>query len=270
MFKHAPLAFVSLAALALAGCGGTSETANEAAIDNAALLNAEIALDEPIIEDMGAPDVQSVEVSALPTLPASAPAAETAPLQEAVEIERDIRAGRGIQRIRYGDGWAWMRDGRILRTAADNGTDIAYFRPGEERPFFVQRGEHAWSYRDGQPAREFGRDGMIRTPDPDRERDARQAWRESGDRRDRAEQARERYGRDRDSSADRSPLPPRASPSPSPSPSPTARDGRRGDPNDRMGGRDRPTATPSPSPTTRWRTPQRTPGREPERQPRPD
>ena len=33
MPKSAPLAFASLAALALAGCGGTPESANEAAID---------------------------------------------------------------------------------------------------------------------------------------------------------------------------------------------------------------------------------------------
>jgi hypothetical protein len=254
MPKPAPLAFASLAALALAGCGGTPESANEAAIDNAAFANETALEDEPMIEDLGASDVESVEVAALPTLAGSAPAAEVAPLQDAVAIERDIRAGRGIQRIRYGDGWAWMRDGRILRTAADNGTDVAYFRPGEARPFFVQRGERAWGYRDGQATREYGRDGSTRAPDADRQREAQEAWRESGDRRDRAEDARERYGRDRPG--------PSPSATPSPSPSPTARDRRDRDSGDRTGPRARPTPTPSASPTGRWRSPERTPRRE--------
>ena len=29
-----------------------------------------------------------------------------------------VRDGRGIERVRYGDGWAWTRGGKILRLAA--------------------------------------------------------------------------------------------------------------------------------------------------------
>lgn len=234
-----PMLPAALAAtMALAACNSAPTTTDNAMVnadDAAALDNA--AFDEaPVVENVADADTAAVEIAAVPRPAAGTPPAEAEPLADAAVIEDEIRAGNGVQRIRYGEGWAWMRGGRILRTADRDGRNISYFRPGDDKPFFVQRGDHGFAYRDGRPVREFDRDGRPRAPDADRTREADEAAAHARDQRDRAERAREyaRPGRDRhDGRPDATPTP-----SPSPSASPTGRGPwRRGD-------RDRPTPTP--------------------------
>jgi hypothetical protein len=229
------------AALALAGCNKAPETTDNAMVNvgdavdmNSSAFNA----DAPVIE--GANDEPpAVAVAAVPKAPAGATAADAAPLTEAGTIEDDIRAGRNIERVRYGDGWAWTRGGKVLRTADRDGQNVAYFRGGEDRPFFVQREGRAFAYDGAKPTRVWGTDGKIQAPDKDRTREAEEAAQDARTQYDHARQARDeartrgddRHGPGHD-----------ATPTPTPSPSPTPQD---------RGGRDRhhgmsPDATPSP------------------------
>lgn len=230
------------ATLALAGCDKAPETTDNAMVNlgdavdmNSTAFNA----DAPVIEDAN-DEPPAVVVAAVPKAPAGAPAADSAPLTEAGAIEEDIRAGRNIERVRYGDGWAWTRDGRIVRTANRDGQDVAYFRGGEDRPFFVQREGRAYAYQGARPTRVWGTDGKVREPDSDRTREAEQAAEEARTQHDRAAQARD-YARSRGDDRRR----PGRDATPAPTPAPTA------SPTPERDGRDRrrrmsPDATPSP------------------------
>ena len=252
MSRSLPL--ISLAAaLALASCNKAPETTDNALVDVANAEDADDAdFDEaPAIENVADAGTEAVTIVAVPK--PAAKTADTAPLVEASDIEDEIRSGTGIQRIRYGQGWAWTRGGRIVRTADRDGRNVAYFRGGEDRPFFVQRGDRASAYNGDRPVREFDRDGRGRAPDAERARDAEQAAREARERRQRAEEARGRarpgrgFGDDRDDHRGRDrPTPtPTASPTPSPSPSPTATPrGRDRDRDGRPDWRNRPTPSP--------------------------
>ncbi|RYY34134.1 MAG: hypothetical protein EOP59_16770, partial [Sphingomonadales bacterium] len=206
--------------LALAACNSAPETTDNAAVNVADAADLDNFDDDapPVIED--ATQAAAVAVPAVPKAPAGAPAAETAPLADATQIEDEIRQGRGIQRIRHGEGWAWMRDGRILRTADDDGDNVAYFRGGEDRPFFVQHEGRSFAYQGDKPVREFDRDGRGRTPDADRTREANEAAREAREQRTRADRARQDAGRPDRRDGDRDRNRPGATPSPTPSPSP--------------------------------------------------
>lgn len=237
--KMKPLPLTALAAiLALAACNKAPETTDNAAVNAADALELDnvVADEAPVIED--ADEATAVAVPALPKPPAGAPAAETAPLNQATEIEEEIREGRGIQRIRHGDGWAWMRDGRIVRTADRDGRNVAYFRRGEERPFFVQRGEHSFAYDGDRPTRTYDRDGRARAPDADRTREAAEAAREAREQRQRADRARETAGRPDRRDREHGPARDRIDATPSPTPTPTATATPRGPARDR-GDRDR-------------------------------
>lgn len=237
--KALPLTALA-AALALAACNQAPETTDNAAVNVAdATALANIAADEaPLIEN--ADEAGAITVPALPKAVASTPVAEAAPLNDAIKIEDEIRGGRGIQRIRHGDGWAWMREGKILRTADRDGKNVAYFRPGNDRPFFVQRGERAYAYDGDKPVREFDRDGRTRTPDADRTREASEAIRDAREQRNRADRARDnaenpenRWGGKRSAKDSREMWP-------SPTPSPTASATPRGPRDGRWEGKDRP------------------------------
>lgn len=227
------LPFTALATmLALAACNGTPQTTDNAAVNtaDAADLDNFASHEAPVIED--ATEAAAVVLPAVPKPAAGASPAEAAPLADATEIEAAIREGRGIQRIRHGEGWAWMHDGKILRTADRDGKNVAYFRGGADKPFFVQRGDRSFAYQGDKPVREFDRDGRARTPDADQTREATEAAREARDQRTRADRARETAGRpgerEHGPASDRVSASP--SPTPAPSPSPTARGGRdRGD-----------------------------------------
>jgi len=241
-----PLPLLALAtALALAGCNKAPETTDNAMVnvgETADLDGAQFNSDAPIIEDAN-DDPSAVAVVAVPRPAAGTPAAETAPLSEAEAIEEDIRTGRDIQRVRYGEGWAWTRGGRILRTADRGGRSVAYFRGGEDRPFFVQREGRAYAYQGDKPTRVWGTDGKAREVDSDRARDAADAARDARTQRDHAETARN-HARNRGDDESRGP---QATPSPTPatSPSPTARRPRERD-GDGRPGMMRPRPTPSP------------------------
>lgn len=248
--KTLPLTALA-AVLALGACSKAPETTDNAAVNVADAVDLDNFAedDTPLIENAEQASTTAVVVPAVPKPAAGVPAAEAAPLNDASEIESEIRTGRNIQRIRHGDGWAWMRDGGIIRTADRDGSNIAYFRRGADRPFLVQRGERAYAYQDNRPVREFDRDGRGRAPDADRTREATEAARDARDQRERADRARDRArasertrgdrpGRDRPDAT------PSATPSPTPSASPTARGPGRDRERDGRPGVTRPSPTP--------------------------
>ena len=155
-----PLPLTALfAMLAVAACNSAPETTNNAQVNVGDAIDVnEAAFNDsaPLVEDVSE-GAAAVAVAAVPKPAAGVPAADAAPLNDAAEIEEEIRGGKGIQRIRHGDGWAWTRSGRIVRTADRDGGNVAYFRRGADRPFFVQRGDRSYAYQDNRPVREFDR-----------------------------------------------------------------------------------------------------------------
>ncbi|HTU11130.1 MAG TPA: hypothetical protein VMG08_09565 [Allosphingosinicella sp.] len=172
------------ALLFAAACGGSGSTAdggNDSANEALATLGNE-ALDGDELPN----DIDLVD---LPEAPADAPAAETAPLTQAAAIMEEIDDGAGVERIPYEGGWAWRRDGRIVRTASRDGRRVSYFRPGDSTPFLVQQGEETFAYAGGRPQRAFDRRGRPGAVSPQRQAEARRLADESRRDRDRAEQA---------------------------------------------------------------------------------
>jgi hypothetical protein len=187
-----PLAASTL--LLAAACGG-SGPANDAANDvavNEALAN----LDEALPEDGNATG-EAVDVDTLPPAPPHVPAAATAPLTQAAAIASEIDSGPRVERVPFDGGWAWRRDGRILRTASRDGRRVSYFRPGENAPFLVQQGDETFAYRGGRPQRAFDRRGRPGAVTPQREQEARRLADQSRRDRDRAERAPRRPDNDR-------------------------------------------------------------------------
>lgn len=225
MLKSLPLTALA-AALALGACNQAPKTTDNQTVDvdNAVAPDDAVLNDAPVVED--AADATAVTVAAVPKVAAGTTAADAAPLHDAGTIEDEIREGQNVQRIRYGEGWAWTRGGKIVRTANRDGKEVAYFRAGESKPFFVQRGDRSYAFQGGKPVREFDDDGKARAPDKDRVREADEAATKAHDRREQAEKARDgardnpRGGRDRDRRPD-------ATPSPTPSPAATPGDHRR-------------------------------------------
>ncbi len=64
-----------------------------------------------------------------------------------------------IARVPVDGGLAWLQDGQVVRTASEDGHRIAYFYPGEERPFLVQDGRQAFAYRNGRAQLAYDNDG---------------------------------------------------------------------------------------------------------------
>lgn len=252
-----------VATLALAACNQAPVTTDNAMVnvENAADYNDSAFNDaEPVVENLAADDTPAVDIVAVPAAPVNATPVDRTERDDASRIEDDIRTGRGIQRVRYHDGWAWMRDGQIIRTAGPDGRDVAYFRPGVTAPFFVQRDGRSYLYRDGKPVRVIGSDGRARDPDADRRREADNAARDAETHRRQADDAR-RHARDGGRPDNR----PHPTPTPTPTPSPTPTRDHHG--HDGRPGAGGPSATPSPQPSSPWRHPGREPGREPHRQP---
>lgn len=217
MLKSLPLTALA-AALALGACNQAPKATDNASVDvdNAVAADDSTLNETPVVED--ADDATAVTVAAVPKVAAGTSAADAAPLHDAGTIEDEIRDGKDIQRVRYGDGWAWTRGGKIVRTADRDGKEVAYFRPGEAKPFFVQHGDRSYAFQGGKPTREFDHDGKARAPDADRAREADEAATKAHDRREEAEKARD-HARDnprwnRDGGERR----PGATPSPSPTP----------------------------------------------------
>lgn len=215
MPKSPPLATLA-AALALGACNQAPRTTDNIAVDvdNAIAPDDATLNDVPVVED--ADEAAAVTVVAVPKAAAGTSAADAAPLHDAGTIEDDIREGSNVQRIRYGEGWAWTRGGKIVRTADRDGKEVAYFRAGENKPFFVQRGGRSYAFQGGRPSREFDGDGKARAPEPDRVREADEAAKAAHDRREQAEKARDHARDDPRGDLDRGDRRPGATPSPTP------------------------------------------------------
>jgi len=225
-------------ALALAGCTADHGNGNEQAVGNdtfandMAADNAEAALppealplpagETAVVED--ASTAPPIEVVHVPAPAPSTPAAEAEPLSDALAAERLIDAGRGITRVQQPDGWAWMQDGQIIRTASADGHRVSYFRPGSANPYLVQQDGRSYSYSNGRISREYDDQGRPRTPDAQHQREAQAYVDQARQRRDRAQQASKtapRVDRSRDRSDDG-----RRSSAPSPSPAASQESGR--------------------------------------------
>lgn len=244
-----PLALAT--ALMLAGCGSTPPADNMAEAADAVAANEIVAnaVDEAPVEandTAEADDTPAPAVVAVPPVAAKAPATQSAPVAAAAKAEAEIAKGAGITRVRRGDGWAWMRGGQVIRTASADGREVAYFRGGEDRPYFVQRGDQGYAYAGDRVTQAFGRDGRPQAIDPTRDREARQAVDRARHVRDEARQPHtsgDRIG------GDRRPTPqPTATPTPTPTPTPTATGRPDRDSHNRPQRPDA-RATPAPTPT---------------------
>ncbi|MGN6374532.1 MAG: hypothetical protein ACTHMG_03150 [Sphingomonas sp.] len=188
-------------ALLLAGCGGQSADGNNAtqntamannlAVDNLAGTNGgdsgtALGNGSVVVEDeSSAPAVEIV------TVPSPAPAASSsvaAPLTAAATAEKEISSGTGITRVRQPDGWAWMRNGRIIRTASTDGHRVAYFHEGAASPYLVQQDGRAYAYSDGKITREYDDRGRASAPTTQHRREAQQLAQDADHHRAAAEQ----------------------------------------------------------------------------------
>jgi len=95
-----------------------------------------------------------------PAIPDEATDAQAAPLNDAGEIASEISANTMIEQVPVNGGLAWREDGQVVRTASRDGRRVAYFRAGERRPFFVQRGGLAYAYENGRAAQAYDRQGQ--------------------------------------------------------------------------------------------------------------
>lgn len=256
------------AALALAGCGTPSTPANNS-VDNqtAAGLDNGMAADNAIdetntiattVEDESA--APPVEVVTVPAPAPTTPATEAAPLGDAAAIEQAITAGTGITRVRQPDGWAWMRDGHIIRTASSDGRRVSYFRNGSDTPYLVQDGDHSYAYSSGRITHEYDSHGHASVPDANHQREAQQLADDARHHHDSADQASrtaphvDRNGRqtggqqnNRGTADHQTPSPddghhsrPTPTPTPTPAPTPSHHDGHNSYPsNGQTNGHDR-------------------------------
>src|SRR6476469_9934674 len=133
-----------LFAAACGGSGATVEAGNETAM-NLALANVDEALPESVNQTG-----EGVDLVTLPPAPTDVPATEAAPLTQAALLAGEIDTGAGVERVPFEGGWAWRRDGKIIRTASRDGRRVSWFRPGESAPFLVQQGEETFAYAGGR------------------------------------------------------------------------------------------------------------------------
>ena len=101
----------------------------------------------------------TADVARPPAVAEEANAVEAEPLNDAGEIASEIESNTLIGRVPVEGGLAWLQDGEVVRTASEDGRRVAYFHPGENRPFLVQDGGLAFAFRDGQPQLAYDRDG---------------------------------------------------------------------------------------------------------------
>jgi len=177
-----------VAILFAAGCSAPS-TNDQVSAENAA-GNAMSVDDIAAVEDAEA----SVAVAPPPPAPAGSSAEDAAPLGQAAQIATEIESEAGVERIPFEGGWAWRRNGQILRTSSRDGRRISYFKPGETAPFFVQQGDESFAYSGGQARRAYDRGGRGVEIPPERRGDAQRL----------ADQSRRDHGQ-----AEQAPSPPR-------------------------------------------------------------
>lgn len=229
-FPALPLSALA-AAFALAACNQPTPTTND---DSA---NA-VADDMTANGDAVAPEASPTDtadtppVVAAPTIAPDAPVAAAAPLAEAAQAATTIAGDRDVSRVEWGDGWAWKRNGQVIRTASRDGSRVSYFRPGADHPYLVQNKGESYGYDDnGKLARVYDRSGRPGTPDA----------RQRGD----ADRLNNAARRDRDRA--RTAQPPR----PAADSDPRSRTGANGrDDRPRSRPTPTPTLTPTPTPTS--------------------
>jgi hypothetical protein len=186
-------------ALALAACsGGHDDAANTVAANDMAAADAQAAAvapqdlalpagDNAVVEDAAtAPPIQVVSV---PTPAPAASGSEVAPLTDALAAERLIDAGSGIVRVQQRDGWAWLQNGQIIRTASADGRRVSYFHRGDSTPYFVQQDDRGYGYAGGRVTHQYDDHGRVQQPDAQRQREAQQIADTAHRQHDSAEQA---------------------------------------------------------------------------------
>lgn len=241
----------SLAAVALllAGCGQGASNPAASGTPTAEAATTASDTNEPsgssyVVDEVAAP--AATNVVAVPPAPKVGDSTAVAPLIDAAAIARSIDDRYGIERVRHGDGWAWVQHGNIIRTASADGKQVAYFRNGSQNPFFIQNGDHAYSYVGDSVAHAYDRGKPEKVDPNDRAAGDKLAGKARDDRKD-AEHVAETHRR------------PTPTPSPSPTPTPTHGTPDHSSRNDRHGGdashghgaTPSPTPTPAPSPTRR-------------------
>ena len=190
-----PLAASTLLFAAACGCSGaTVEAGNETAM-NVELANVDEALHESVNQTG-----EGVDLVSLPPAPADLPATEAAPLAQAARLAAEIDSGAAVERIPFEGGWAWRREGKIIRTASRDGRRVSWFRPGESAPFLVQQGDETFAYAGGRPQRAIDRRGRPAAVPPQRQEEARRLTDQSRRDRDQAERAPRRPDNDRSAS----------------------------------------------------------------------
>lgn len=181
--------------LAMSACNGAASSDNVAA--NADLTaNDTIANDEMAAENIDEGDA-SAEVAPLPAPPNDLSADDAAPLVQATQVAAEIAQDSSVERVPYQDGWAWRRNGQIIRTASRDGTRVSYFRPGESAPFYVQQGDRGFAYSRGQPRRAYDRSGHAAQVDAARRAEAERLAQQSRREREEAQRAPSRPTPDR-------------------------------------------------------------------------
>jgi hypothetical protein len=162
----------ALAALFLvSGCGSTTSHDTVAA------------------EKGAAPALAAAEVPRPPSIPDFVSEDEATPLNDAGEIASEISSNTMIAQVPVRGGLAWVEDGQVVRTASRDGQRVAYFHPGEDRPFFVQHRGAAFAYRNGQPQHAYDSEGRPRPVSESARAEAARLASLSRQERDQAEQA---------------------------------------------------------------------------------
>ncbi|HTU11133.1 MAG TPA: hypothetical protein VMG08_09580 [Allosphingosinicella sp.] len=90
------------------------------------------------------------EVARPPAVAEEANAVEAEPLNDAGEIASEIASNTMIARVPVDGGLAWLQDGDVVRTASHDGRRVAYFHPGESRPFLVQQASQTYALDEGR------------------------------------------------------------------------------------------------------------------------
>jgi hypothetical protein len=231
---------IGLAALLVAGCNKTAEQPNAAVTDNGSAFNEAAPLDNGSGGESA--EAAPVDVAPVPAPAANLPAAEAAPLRQAAETASEIAAAADVERIPYDGGWAWRRNGQIIRTASRDGRRVSYFRPGQSNPYLVQDSGRAYAYSNGRVERSYDDRGRPTQVDAGRRDEGQRLARQSAQERDRARQVaarqpqrvqHERPGHGTDRNAANAPAPDRGKAAP---PSNDRRDRASSDAGDRRRG----------------------------------
>jgi hypothetical protein len=183
--KRFLLQSVATAAILLAaGCSAPTTTNDQVGAENAAdnaIAAGEMGVDESA--------EGSLAIAPPPSAPAGLSSDDAAPLGQAAQIASEIDSEADVERVPFEGGWAWRRNGQILRTSSRDGRRVSYFRPGESAPFFVQQGEESFAYSGGHARRAYDRGGRAVPVAPARRDDAQRLADQSRHDRDAAEHA---------------------------------------------------------------------------------